>query len=279
MRNLTPTWLRRACANWPALLCILALGWLPGCGGSARSDVNLNSGEATQSEAMTEEQLAELDAAFPLMDKSGRNERTWSYRIAEGDQLEMVFFSHPDQNRFVTVLPDGRITMPYVGDLVAAGKAPTMLATELKTAYAAVLVAPQIDVIVQTMGARFYVLGEVGRPGEYDYERPVDLMQAVAQAGGYKNTARLSSIVILRKGESGDAYAGIFDFRRFLDDETRIANIEVRPDDLIWIPRSAVARWDNATKQALDGVLKAEDVILTGWQIANFDQVYQRIRF
>jgi polysaccharide export outer membrane protein len=205
--------------------------------------------------------------------------RSWSYRIAEGDQLEMVFFSHPDQNRFVTVRPDGRITMPYVGEVVAAGKPPTRLATELKTAYAEVLVSPQIDVIVQTMGARYYVFGEVVNAGEFEYERPIDLMQAVAQAGGYRDTARLSSIVILRKGDSGDAYAGVFDFRRFLDEDSRVASIEVRPDDLIWVPKSAIARWDTATSQTLSGVLQAQDVVLKTWQIVKFDEVYQRVRF
>ena len=259
-------------------LGLLALVVLAACGGGARTDVDLNSGTPYE-EGLTEEQIAELDAAFPMMGRESAEERTWTYRIAEGDQLEMVFFSHPDQNRFVTVRPDGRITMPYVGDVVAAGKAPTDLASELKTAYEDVLVAPQIDVIVQTMGARYYVFGEVNSSGEFSYQRPIDLMQAIAQAGGYRNTARLSSIVILRKGENGDAYAGVFDFRRFLDAETRIANIEVRPDDLIWVPKSAIARWDTASSQTLSGVLKAEQVILTGWQIARFDDVYQRVRF
>lgn len=278
MRNLTHRTPSARCANWPALLGLLALGMLAGCGASARSDVNLNEGAPTDSE-LTTEQLAELDAAFPILGHPGSGPRDWTYQIGAGDQLEMAFFSHPDQNRFVTVRPDGRITMPYVGDVSAAGKAPEALAAELRTAYAEVLVEPQIDVIVQTMGARFYVLGEVGRPGDFEYEQPIDLMQAVAQAGGYKDTARLSSIVILRKGESGDSYAGVFDFRRFLDEDVRISNIEVRPNDLIWIPRSAVARWDNATKQTLSGVLQAEDVVLRAWQISRFDEIYQRVNF
>lgn len=266
------------CAGTRIALGVLALFALSACGGGARTDVDLNSGAAVDP-GLSEEQLAELDAAFPLMGREPGAAPTWTYRIAEGDQLEVVFFSHPDQNRFVTVRPDGRITMPYVGDVVAAGKAPTQIATELKTAYAQVLVEPQIDVIVQTMGARYYVFGEVDNAGEFSYERPIDLMQAIAQAGGYNERARLSSIVILRKGDNGDAYAGVFDFRRFLDAETRIANIEVRPDDLIWVPASAIARWDTATSQTLSGVLQAEQVILTGWQIAKFDEVYQRVRF
>jgi polysaccharide export outer membrane protein len=278
MRNKIQKSFETRCALSRTALGVLTLFALAACGGSARTDVDLNSGTPYE-EGLTEEQIAELDAAFPLMNRESGAPRSWSYRIAEGDQLEMVFFSHPDQNRFVTVRPDGRITMPYVGDLVAAGKAPTALATELKTAYAQVLVEPQIDVIVQTMGARYYVFGEVDNAGEFSYDRPIDLMQAVAQAGGYNERARLSSIVILRKGENGDAYAGVFDFRRFLDAETRIANIEVRPDDLIWVPASAIARWDTATSQTLSGVLSAEDVILRGWQIARFDEVYQRVRF
>jgi polysaccharide export outer membrane protein len=278
MRNHSQTALTPGWVKWPALLGIAALLMLAGCGGSARSDVDLNSGTAVEG-ALTPEELVELESAFPLMGADAAGPTSWTYRIGAGDQLEMAFFSHPDQNRFVTVRPDGRITMPYVGDVAAAGKAPESLAAELRVAYAEVLVAPRIDVIVQTMGSRFYVFGEVGAPGEFSYDRPIDLMQAVAQAGGYKDTARLTSIIVLRRGDDGDTYAGVFDFRRFLDSETRISNIEIRPDDLIWVPRSAVARWDNAAKQSLSGVLQAESAVLQGMQIMRFDDVYQRVRF
>ena len=278
MRNHIRSALSAAWVRWPAGLGIVALSLLAGCGGGARSDVDLNSGTAVDG-GLTPEELAELESAFPLMDSAGGGQARWTYHIGAGDQLEMAFFSHPDQNRFVTVRPDGRITMPFVGDVAAAGKAPEALAAELRVAYAEVLVAPRIDVIVQTMGSRFYVLGEVGLPGEFAYERPIDLMQAIAQAGGYRNTARLTSIIVLRRGDDGDAYAGVFDFRRFLDSETRISNIEIRPDDLIWVPRSAVARWDNAAKQSLSGLIQAETAILQGMTIARFDKVYQRVRF
>ena len=278
MRNLRYGPLNSGWVRWPGLLGVVALFLLAGCGGSARSDVDLNAGTAIEG-GLTPEEMVELESAFPLMGSGAAQPTLWTYRIGAGDQLEMAFFSHPDQNRFVTVRPDGRITMPYVGDVAAAGKAPETLAAELREAYAEVLVAPRIDVIVQTMGSRFYVLGEVGRPGEFSYDRPIDLMQAVAQAGGYKNTARLTSIIVLRRGEDGDTYAGVFDFRRFLDSETRISNIEVRPDDLIWVPRSAVARWDNAAKQSLSGVIQAETAVLQGMQIMRFDDVYQRVRF
>jgi protein involved in polysaccharide export with SLBB domain len=278
MRNDKRSPLNSGWVRWPAALGVVALLLLAGCGGSARNDVDLNAGTAIKG-GLTPEEMVELESAFPLMGSGTDEQPQWTYRIGAGDQLEMAFFSHPDQNRFVTVRPDGRITMPYVGDVAAAGKAPEALAAELRLAYAEVLVAPRIDVIVQTMGSRYYVLGEVGRPGEFPYERPVDLMQAIAHAGGYKNTARLTSIVVLRRGEDGDTYAGVFDFRRFLDAETRISNIEVRPDDLIWVPRSAVARWDNAAKQSLSGVLQAEQAVIQGMTIARFDDVYQRVRF
>ena len=268
-----PGWVR-----WPAWLGIAALFLLAGCGGSAHPDVDMNAGTATEG-GLTPAEMAELESAFPLMGSAGAGRAQWTYHIGAGDQLEMAFFSHPDQNRFVTVRPDGRITMPFVGDVAAAGKAPEALAAELRTAYAEVLVAPRIDVIVQTMGSKFYVLGEVNQPGEFTYERPVDLMQAIAQAGGYKNTARLTSIVVLRRGEEGDVYAGVFDFRRFLNSETRLSNIEVRPDDLIWVPRSAIARWDNAAKQSLSGVLQAEDVIYRGLLVTRLDEIFQRVRF
>lgn len=257
-------------ALWMGVLMLAA-----GCGASARSDFDLNRGEARGPNR------AEAQAAFGggMSEEPGAQEE-WRYRIQGGDELEVVFFTHPDQNRFVTVRPDGYVTLPYLGDVKAEDKTPEDLAGELQETYAEVLVSPRVDVIVQKMGARFYVLGEVLQPGEFEYERRIDIMQALAAAGGYEDSARLSNIVLLRKGYGSEkSFAAVLNLRDYMGSENRSGSLQVRPYDIVWVPRSNISRWDNATNQLLQGILDSQDVVIKGWSLANFKDVYERQRF
>lgn len=256
------------------LLGCLAL--LAACGSSARSDFDLNTGEARGPDA---------DAAMATFAAEGRaqleaSEKTWRYRIEGGDQLEIVFFTHPDQNRFVTVRPDGFVTLPYLGDVQAEDRTPEELSKQLQDAYSEVLVSPRVDVIVQKMGARFYVLGAVTTPGEFEYERKIDLLQALARAGGYTGEARLSNIVLLRRGYGDQkSFAAVLNLRDYLDSENRDTDISVRPYDIVWVPRSTLSKWDNATQQALRGMILSADMVLKGWSLVKFDEVFARRNF
>ncbi len=245
-----------------------------GCGASARSDFDLNRGEATGPNA------EEAEKVFANGAEQLGSDEEWRYRIQGGDQLEVVFFTHPEQNRFVKVRPDGFVSLPYLGDVRAEGRSPEELAREVQEAYTEVLVSPRVDIIVQEMGARFYVLGEVTRPGEFEYERRIDVMQALARAGGYRDSARLSNIVLLRKGQGDEkSFAALLNMREYMAADDRDGLLELRPYDIVWVPRSNISRWDNATEQALRGVLLAEDVAIKGWSLVNFEDVFENRRF
>ncbi len=263
----------RRCAGWRSWLGVTALVAVIGCGGGARPDFDVNQGEAMNVEltSMDAQRIREL---FPLVGDAA--DSAWTYSITAGDQLEVTFFSHPEQNRFVTVRPDGRIGLPYVGDVMAAGRAPVDLAGHLQTAYAEVLVSPRVDVIVQEMGASYFVLGQVLRPGEFKFDRRLDLMQAIARAGGYDSHARLSHFVLMRTDRDGRTYAAVFDFREFVDAPERIGSLVVRPSDIIWVPRSALSRWDEGARRALTGVGTGARVAIDAWTLVNFEQVYDR---
>jgi len=254
------------------LACAAALG---GCAAGARPDVDLNRGEILEAQETEETAALGVEDVFPQLGVAP-DDGGYVYRVREGDQLEVVFFSHPEQNRFVRVRPDGRITMPFLGELGAAGKTATDLAKEIQSGYQEVLVTPRVDVIVQEPGGQFYVLGQVRRPGQFEFERPIGLIQALAAAGGYDDKARLSNIVVLRLDGAGRTWAGIFDFRDFMDTENRIGNIAIRPDDIVWVPKSAIARWNDASAQSLGTILDAQEVIIDTWSLARFDDVFTR---
>jgi len=237
----------------------------------AKKDFDLNKGEPQG------EQAAEASALFDdLWGNPEASGEDWTYRINEGDQLEVVLFTHPEQSRFVRVRPDGHIVLPYVGDLVAAGRKPADLAGEIQERYAEVLVDPRVDVLVQEMGGRYYVIGQVNYPGEFPYERPITLMQAVAQARGYNDDARLNNLVLLRRDAQGKGFAAILDFRSMMAGDGKMGDIRLQPFDIVWVPKDNISRWDEFSREAFTGLLQGADIVLTGWSLINFSDVYER---
>jgi polysaccharide export outer membrane protein len=250
--------------------CCLAL--VVGCGASARKDFDLNRGEAVDDSAAAE--VFGWDDWVTSADDSSATE--WNYAVGEGDRLEITFFSHPEQNRHVIVRPDGRISMPFVGEIQAAGRSATVIGEELEEKYASVLIDPVVDVIVHETGARFYVIGEVRTPGEFAFNRPVSLLQAVARAGGYSGNARLNSFVLMRRLENGQSVAAVLNFREYMQLKDRRGDIALRPFDIVWVPTDAITRMDNVAKKAFSGILGAQEIVIQGWSLANFEEVFQR---
>jgi len=261
-----------------ALLGIVALTLAAGCGPSAKSDLDLNTGEFAASE---DDSSAVARALFDDPWLFGTSENGgWEYTISEGDVLEVAFFTHPEQNRHVTVRPDGVISLPHVGEVRAAGRSSTDLAEELRERYSDVLVTPEVDVIVQEMGARYYVIGNViGGGGEYTYERPVTLLQALARAGGYNESARLSSLVLLRRTDDGRGAAAILNMRTMMDSDSKLGDIRIRPYDIVWVPMDNLSRWDNAASKSLGTAIDAMDVVIKGWGLVNWTDVYENRGF
>lgn len=259
------------CVRTLGLLALLATAG--GCGGPYR-DVDLNTGRVVGVTAGRPDTLSAELAAASL---GARAEAAAEpYHITDGDVLEIVFFSHPEQNRFSLVRPDGRITLPYVGELVAAGRTTSELAAQLQEGYSAVLVEPRVDVLLHQLGGRFYVLGEVRSPGEFPFERRVTLLQALARSGGFTNEAQLTNFVLIRRrADGGGGAAAILDFRRYMADPKKQGDIQLEPYDIIWVPRDKLSRWDNIAKKSFYNILQAQEVVLKGYGVANFDEVYK----
>jgi len=103
------------------------------------------------------------------------------------------------QSKIVPVRPDGRITLPLIGDIQAAGLTIPELRYEVNRQYAKLVRNLDTTVILkQVMSPKVYVMGEVIKPGGYETPQPVTAMQAIAMAGGLKETAKADSVVILR---------------------------------------------------------------------------------
>jgi polysaccharide export outer membrane protein len=126
------------------------------------------------------------------------------YRIGREDVLDVAVWRDADLSRTLPVRPDGYISMPMTGDVLAAGKTPTELAEEIKTRLQPYVQEPRVTVIVREVNSsRVFVTGEVTRPGAYPLRGRVSVIQAIALAGGFTDFANSNSITVLRSDGQG----------------------------------------------------------------------------
>jgi polysaccharide export outer membrane protein len=122
------------------------------------------------------------------------------YRIQPGDVLDISVWKEKDLQAEVLIRPDGGMSFPLAGDLVATGKSVEQLRNDLVGRLKTYIPDPVVTVAVKQIGGNHvYVLGKVNRPGEFPFSRPLDVMQALSLAGGTTPYAALNDIVILRR--------------------------------------------------------------------------------
>jgi polysaccharide export outer membrane protein len=126
------------------------------------------------------------------------------YVLTIGDKLRVEVYREPQLSQSVEVRPDGKVTLPLVGDVSAAGITPAKLGESLSEKLRAYLTNPVVTVIVaEATPPAVYVMGEVNSPGMLPLRAPLNVMQALAMAGGFKEFANTKNIRILRRGASG----------------------------------------------------------------------------
>jgi polysaccharide export outer membrane protein len=129
-----------------------------------------------------------------------RDTLTPEYRIGPGDVLSVFVWKEPELSRDVRVRPDGYVTVPLMGDLFAVAKTPRGLAAELAQALSQFVNSPVVTVTLGDSSAlRFYVVGQVGKPGEFPLVGRTTAMQALAIAGGFQEYAKTEEVKILRQ--------------------------------------------------------------------------------
>ncbi len=122
------------------------------------------------------------------------------YVIAAGDLLSVSVYNQAEMSARARVRNDGKIALPFLGDVEVAGKAPRVVSKQLAAQLKAYLVAPSVTVTVEeSLPASVSVLGEVARPGVYTVEVSAGVLQALALAGGFTDYADRGSIYVLRR--------------------------------------------------------------------------------
>jgi polysaccharide export outer membrane protein len=160
-----------------------------------------------------------------------------AYSIGLGDVLEVSVWKNPELSVTVPVRPDGRISVPLLGDVQAAGMTPLALKQTLTDGYKEYVTAPGVSVVVKEIHSRkIYVTGEVTHPGTYDLEPRGKLMQALALAGGLTPYAK-GRVVVLRDGRDGRQEKRYqVDLKSIINGKKPEDNLLLQPGDTLVVP-------------------------------------------
>jgi polysaccharide biosynthesis/export protein len=163
---------------------------------------------------------------------------TPDYIIGPEDVLEITVWKNSDLSKQVQVRPDGRISLPLVGDVSAVGRTATQLTVDIATRLRSYMENPTVSIVVKEVNSyAIYVLGEVIAPGKYPLKSKTTLLQAITVAHGFTPVAARNKIVVFRFGKDGEALTKIkasYDDIVLRDGSSQ--NIELKPGDQIVVP-------------------------------------------
>jgi polysaccharide export outer membrane protein len=157
------------------------------------------------------------------------------YRLVPGDKLRIEVYRDAQLSQSLQVRPDGKITLPLVGDVPAEGRTSAELREALVASLKDYNTNPVVTVIVvETVPPVFYVMGEVNNPGTFQIKGQISAVQALAMAGGFKDFAKTKSIKIVRKGARGVQQNLTFNYKEAAAGKG--PGLYVQPGDTIIVP-------------------------------------------
>jgi polysaccharide export outer membrane protein len=157
------------------------------------------------------------------------------YIIGPEDVLAVNVWKEPEISRNVPVRPDGKITLPLIGDVEASGSTPRKVQEEIKKRLGTFVSNPEVTVIVQEIKSlRFNIMGEVAKPGSYSLSKPTTVLDAIAMAGGLRDFAKQGGIYVLRVADNGSTVRLPFDYKQVI--KAKKKDLELQSRDTVIVP-------------------------------------------
>jgi protein involved in polysaccharide export with SLBB domain len=190
------------------------------------------------------------------------------YRIQSGDELHVRFPYQPDVNEEVPVRPDGRNTLATTGELVVTGLTPSELQRLIIEKSSTRLRNPDVVVVVTKVAEqRIYVGGEVRKPGFVTLLPGMTPLQAVVQTGGFRETAKIDSVLLLTPGAGGKFSAARMDMAQVVNDGVP-ERVRLHPGDVVYVPTTWIADMDNVVDQYVRGLIPALPRVGVGYSLS-----------
>jgi len=160
-----------------------------------------------------------------------------TFVIGNDDVLVVSVWNETQLPKQVTVRSDGKISLPLIGDIQAAGRTPAQLELDITDRLKNYITNPQVAVIVQEIHSlKFNVLGQVSKPGTYPLTTGTTVVDAIAAAGGLKDFAKKKGIYVLRENPSGGEYRYMFNYEEVIKGKNPKQNIVLKSHDTVVVP-------------------------------------------
>lgn len=159
------------------------------------------------------------------------------YVIGDQDVLAINVWREPELSRAVPVRPDGKISLPLLGDISVRGLTPRVLQARLTKELDSYIRKPQVTVIIQEVNShKFYIIGQVEKPGTYSLAAHVAVLDALAMAGGFRDFAKVQQIYVLRLMPDGSRKRIPFDYKAAVNGKDTYRDIELQTGDTLVVP-------------------------------------------
>jgi len=160
-----------------------------------------------------------------------------SFIIGNDDVLAINVWKEPDVSRSIPVRSDGKISLPLVGEVQAAGRTPLKLEQDIAARLKNYIEEPEVTVIVQQINSqKFNVLGRVMHPGSFAFANSPTVLDAIALAGGFRDFAKQKSIYLLRQNADGTQTRIPVNYKEIIQGKSPTQNISLQPRDTLVVP-------------------------------------------
>jgi protein involved in polysaccharide export with SLBB domain len=176
------------------------------------------------------------------IEELNRKQDTAEYRVGKGDELEVQFLYAPELNTKAVVRPDGRVSLPLIGDVLVLNTTPARLTEELKQRYGGRL--PRAEVLVNVRGfagQRVFIGGEVSHPGMQPLTGDMTVIQAIMSAQGFTDRALIDEVVVIRRGEGQERLVFAVNLDAAMSGRDAGQDITLQAADIVVVPRNGIS--------------------------------------
>jgi polysaccharide export outer membrane protein len=197
----------------------------------------LSAGRARNASSSSGVATAQQAAAHAQAGHPAAGSRDAEYVIGPADVVAVTVWKEPDISRTLPVRPDGKISLPLVGELQASGLTASKLQDVITQKLKDYIENPQVNVVVQEVKSRsFNIVGKVSKTGSFELAKPTSVLDAIALAGGFQDFAKVSKIYVLRRMPDGSQKMLPFNYKQVIKGKQLNQNIELQSGDTVVVP-------------------------------------------
>jgi polysaccharide export outer membrane protein len=165
--------------------------------------------------------------------------RDHPYRMQPGDVIEVSYTYTPEYNSTVTLQPDGVVALKFIGSLNLSGMTLEAGTEEIRKLASAKLNDPELTLTLKEyVKPHIIISGEVARPGSFDLHGKATALEAIAWSGGFKESAKVKQVLLIRRTEGDLAQTRLIDFKNISSARGAREDVELQPNDILIVPKN-----------------------------------------